>query len=172
MGTRKICRWLHQEHLARLDQRDWGEATRGLRSCPISGLQNWMSVEWGHQLGEGILKKPYGEQEGERYWPTYQVKTNVVKDFQIRLVLVFQYFILAHRIEYGTVFFLQAILKPTVSIWRKCFTCHLHLRITMCSLPYLMNINVKSLPSEETPGLYRGHYTENLHGSHPQRQDK
>lgn len=46
------------------------------------------------------------------------------------------------------------------------------LKLTMCSIPCVMNINVKSLISEATPSLYRSQCMEISHDSNPQHQGR
>lgn len=63
----------------------------------------------------------------------------------------------------------KIILKPT-SCFHLAKVTSLHvicisLSFTRCSIPCLMNINVKSLVSEVTTSLYRSQCTENLHNS-------
>lgn len=143
----------------------------------MSGLQNWMTGEWCHELEEGILKENWsfggsrrerGTEPGTKFKEMF-LKTSNPFSLVFFFFLVF-YYGTQDRIWYSVVTSSNSetnhfhLAKVTFFFLHLICIC---LRLIMCSIPYLMNISVKSLVSKATPSLYRSQYTENPHSSNP-----
>lgn len=148
--------WVGSRHINNTTKHTWWNIKLWLRTvnenceCPVSSLLKRIASGW---LGVITGKKGCTEKEpnlglgrGEKYLANHMLGICFKIKLQIHLVHIFQYFIMAHRREYGKELQLQAILKPT-----SCFQLVksdnnlLLFEFIMYNVPCLVNTNVKDL---------------------------